>query len=84
MPDWRRRNLRRTVVAEMSVSPPAMPAPRCTECGSPLAVRVLAEGVVTVGDLSVPFRRETDFVLCERCLATFRVEDVRDGLSRPV
>jgi hypothetical protein len=45
---------------------------------------VLAEGVVTVGDLSVPFRRETDFVLCERCLATFRVEDVRDGLSRPV
>jgi len=71
-------------MAEMSVSPTAMLAPRCTECGSPLAARVLPEVVVTVGDLSVPFRRETDFVLCERCLATYRIEDVRDGFSRPV
>ena len=84
MPDWRRPRRRRTVVAEMSVSPPAMPAPRCTECGSPLAARVLDWGIVTVGDLSVPFRRETDFVLCELCLSTFRIEDVRDGLARPV
>ena len=70
-------------MVEMSGSP-ASPAPRCTECGAPLAARLLPEGVLTVGDLSVPFRRETDFVLCELCLATFRIEDVRDGLSRPV
>jgi hypothetical protein len=61
-----------------------MPAPRCTECGSPLAASELSEGVVTIGDLSVPFRRGTDFVLCELCLATFRIGDVRDGLSHPV
>jgi hypothetical protein len=70
-------------MAEMSGSVWALPV-SCTECGAPLASRVLPDGVVTVGDLSVPFRRETDFVVCERCLATFRIEDVRDGLSRPV
>lgn len=71
-------------MGEMSVSPMAMPTPRCTECGSPLAAGVLPDGVVTVDDLSVSFRRETDFVVCERCFATFRAEDVRDGVPRPV
>ncbi|HEX5949241.1 MAG TPA: hypothetical protein VFZ45_06730 [Actinomycetota bacterium] len=56
----------------------------CTECGAPLASGVLPDGVVTVGEVAVPFRRETDFLLCQRCLATYRVEDVRDGLPRPV
>lgn len=84
MPDWRRPRRRRSVLAEMSVSPPAMPAPRCTECGSPLVARVLPGGAVALGDVSIPFRRDTDFVLCELCLSTFRIEDVRDGLSRPV
>jgi uncharacterized protein with PIN domain len=68
----------------MSASPTDAPAPRCTECGTPLVSRMLPEGTVVIGDLKVPFRRETDFVLCERCLATFRIEDVRDGLARPV
>ena len=70
-------------MAEMSGSPGAMPV-SCTECGARLASRVRPDGAVTVGELTVPFRRETDFLLCERCLATFRVGDVRDGLPRPV
>jgi hypothetical protein len=57
---------------------------RCTECGAPLASRVLPGEVITIGDLSVVFRRTTDFLVCERCLATFRVEDVRDGHPLPV
>ncbi|MGH2674092.1 MAG: hypothetical protein ACRDKA_09155 [Actinomycetota bacterium] len=69
-------------MTEMSGSPWA--SPQCTECGAPLASRVLPDGVVTIGHLSVEFRRETDFVVCERCLATFRARDVRDGLPRPV
>ena len=68
----------------MSRSPAASPTPRCTECGALLASRVLPDGVVVLGDLSVPFRRETDFVLCDRCLATFRAGDVRFGKLRPV
>jgi hypothetical protein len=67
----------------MSGSPVAAPTPRCTECGALLASRFLPGGIVVIGGLSVPFRRETDFVLCEGCLATFRAEDVRDGLLRP-
>jgi hypothetical protein len=62
----------------------AAPQPSCTECGALLAPRILPDGVAVLGDLSVPFRRETDFVLCDRCLATFRAEDVRDGRLRPV
>lgn len=64
--------------------PPAHPTPRCTECGAALASRVLPGEVVTIGDLSVVFRRTTDFLICERCLATFRVGDVRDGHPLPV
>jgi hypothetical protein len=45
---------------------------------------MLPDGVVVVGDIEVPFRRETDFVVCQRCLATYRAEDVRDGVFRPV
>jgi uncharacterized protein with PIN domain len=68
----------------MSGPPADAPArPRCSECGAPLASRVLPAEVVTVGDLSVVFRRTTDFLVCERCLTTFRVEDVRDGHPLP-
>lgn len=70
------------MTVEMS-DPQVMPV-SCTECGAPLASGVLPDGVVTVGEVAVPFRRETDFLLCQRCLATYRVEDVRDGLPRPV
>lgn len=68
----------------MSASPTDAPSPRCTECGAPLSSRMLPDGVVVVGDIEVPFRRETDFVVCQRCLATYRAEDVRDGVFRPV
>jgi hypothetical protein len=65
----------------MSASPTDDPS--CTECGAPLA-SPLPDGMVVVGDVTVPFRRETDFVVCRRCMTTFRVEDIRKGISRPV
>ena len=68
----------------MSASPTDAPAPRCTECGALLASHLLPGGVVVVDGVEVPFRRETDFVVCERCLATYRVVDVRDGEAHPV
>ncbi|HYZ11686.1 MAG TPA: hypothetical protein VE962_07305 [Actinomycetota bacterium] len=68
----------------MSGWPTAVPAPRCTECGTPLASRMLPDGIVVIGDLRVPFRRATDFVVCERCMTTFWSRDVRDGMLRPV
>jgi hypothetical protein len=68
----------------MSASPTDAPAPRCTECGTPLASRLSPDGIIVIGDLQVPFRRETDFLVCQGCLSTFRSEDVRDGLPQPV
>jgi hypothetical protein len=67
-------------MTESSRSPQA----RCTECGGALADRILPDGVVTVGEVSVAFRRETDYLVCERCFATFRVQDVRAGHPLPV
>jgi hypothetical protein len=60
------------------------PEPQCTECDAPLASRILPNGVVTVGETSVAFRRDTDYLVCERCFATFRVQDVRAGHPLPV
>jgi len=57
---------------------------RCTECGGALAARILGDEVVTVGDVSVAFRRDTDYLVCEGCFATFRVQDVRAGHALPV
>jgi hypothetical protein len=61
-----------------------IPQPRCTECDGALAARVLPEKVVTIGEVSIAFRRETDFLVCERCFSTFRVQDVRAGHPLPV
>jgi uncharacterized protein with PIN domain len=73
------------MTTEMSGPPgAASAAPRCTECDAALAARVLSDEVVTVREVSVVFRRGTDFLVCERCLTTFRVEDVRDGHPLPV
>ena len=68
----------------MSASPTDALPPRCTECGALLAPGMLPDGVVVVDGVEVPFRRETDFLVCERCLTTYRVEDVRHGQAHPV
>jgi hypothetical protein len=52
---------------------------RCTECGAPVLEAVTPDEVVTVGGMSVLFRRHTDFVLCPSCTATYPVVDLRDG-----
>jgi hypothetical protein len=63
----------------MTESPagPAGPA-RCSACGALLAAAVDDGGVVTVGEFQVAFRRHTDHVVCPRCLASYRVEHLRD------
>lgn len=45
-----------------------------------LASAVGSDEVVTVWDLHVTMRRHTDFVLCQRCLALYQVDDLRQDL----
>jgi DNA-directed RNA polymerase subunit RPC12/RpoP len=52
-------------------------AARCPHCGSPLAVSLLPDGSVSTEDLTVSFRRHTDYVVCERCLVSHRVDELR-------
>jgi hypothetical protein len=52
---------------------------RCADCATPILQAVTPDEVVTVGGLSVLFRRHTDFVLCPSCAATYPVVDIRDG-----
>jgi hypothetical protein len=42
-----------------------------------LASSVGSDEVVTVWDLHVTMRRHTDFVLCQRCLALYPVDVLR-------
>jgi len=53
------------------------PAARCPDCGAALAVSLLPDGSVSAGEVTVSFRRHTDYVVCERCLVSHRVEDLR-------
>lgn len=42
----------------------------------------MPDGSVSIPDLTVTFRRHTDHVVCERCLVSHRVEELRrDGAS---
>jgi hypothetical protein len=50
---------------------------RCAACGSNVAAALDDVTVVTVGDLRVAFRRHTDHVVCPRCLASNRVDQLR-------
>lgn len=52
---------------------------RCSDCGTPVLQDLTPDEVVTVGGLSVQFRRHTDFVLCPSCTAMYPVVDLRDG-----
>lgn len=57
---------------------------RCTVCSVSLAAAVSPNDVVTVGGTRVRFRRETDFIVCQRCLALYRARDLREGRVVPV
>jgi len=50
-------------------------------CGQDL-VTIESDGAVRVGEVSVAFRRHTDFVACPSCLRAFRVHDIRAGVLR--
>jgi hypothetical protein len=50
---------------------------RCPGCGASLAVSLRPDGSITTSDLTVTFRRRTDFVVCDRCLVSHRVDDLR-------
>jgi hypothetical protein len=49
----------------------------CPGCGSSLSVSLLPDGSVSTADITVTFRRHTDYVVCERCLVSHRVGDLR-------
>jgi hypothetical protein len=51
------------------------------ECGEELA-QALGETFVMVDDHRVPFRRRTDYLLCDACGASYPVRVLR-ALSRP-
>jgi hypothetical protein len=53
---------------------------RCPGCGSPLSVSLLPDGSIRTADITVTFRRHTDYVVCERCLVSHRVGDLRGPL----
>lgn len=58
--------------------------PHCVRCGEPLLQAITPDGVVTLGGRRVRFRRNTDFVVCDRCLSLYRVRDLQEGRMVPV
>ena len=59
-------------------------APRCVECGEPLARAITPEDVITLKGHTVRFRRHTDFLLCQKSMTLYRITDVREGNIVPV
>jgi hypothetical protein len=59
-------------------------APKCVECGEPLAQAITPEDVITLKGHRVRFRRHTDFLLCKKSMTLYRVNDVREGKILPV
>jgi hypothetical protein len=59
-------------------------APRCVECGEPLAQAITPEDVITLKGHTVRFRRHTDFLLCQKSMTLYRITDVRAGNIKPV
>jgi hypothetical protein len=55
---------------------------RCAKCATPVLEAITPDEVITVGGLSVTFRRHTDFVLCPACTTTYSVRDLRGGRVR--
>ena len=58
--------------------------PPCAVCGAPLVEAVTGDAIVTFDGQRIPFKRHTDFVMCQECQAMYRVEDLRVGRVLPV
>lgn len=56
----------------------------CARCGVSLLAGVSPGEVITVGGRRLGFRRTTDFIVCQRCLALYRVRDLSEGRVIPV
>jgi hypothetical protein len=54
---------------------------RCPRCHAAVLDDVTAEAVVTVEGEWLPFRRNTDYVMCS-CLATWRVTDLQHARAQ--
>jgi hypothetical protein len=59
-------------------------APRCVECGEPLAKAITPDDVITLKGHRVRFRRHTDFLLCQKSMTLYRITDIREGKIIPV
>ncbi|HEX2032130.1 MAG TPA: hypothetical protein VHL78_12160 [Actinomycetota bacterium] len=56
----------------------------CAVCGVSLVAGIAPGEVVTIRGRHLRFRRNTDFISCERCLALYRVRDLTEGRVVPV
>lgn len=55
---------------------------RC-RCGATLVEEITDRGVRPLGgDSVIPFRRNTDFVVCQKCMRTYSIDDLI-GIGRP-
>jgi hypothetical protein len=59
-------------------------APTCGRCGASLVEALTPDEVVLIGGKRIRFRRKTDFVACPRCMALYRVGDLRQGRAEQV
>lgn len=59
-------------------------APKCVECGEPLAKAITPDDVITLRGHRVRFRRHTDFLLCQTSMTLYRITDIREGKIVPV
>lgn len=56
----------------------------CAVCQVSLLEGMSPGEVVTIGGRRLRFQRKTDFIVCQRCLALYRVQDLSEGRVVPV
>ena len=56
----------------------------CRRCGETLVEALTPDEVVARGGRRIRFRRHTDFVMCDRCFALYRIGDLRAGRVEPL
>jgi hypothetical protein len=70
-------------VGSLTGSEVAIGAPVVCECGDRL-VEVLGDTYIVLDDEQVPFRRRTDYLLCDSCGLSFPVQLLRALCQPPV